>query len=235
MAKSTIHAGAPCSHTRPGSPSPLRSSVASVTCAKIAARPPGAAHTATHARTSPPGSGSHAAPSCQPRLSAMAWSTSTYASPGPVARANACATACSVRMPVVTGRRYLPSRSARARPDRSDLDRKPRGAVRDRELVVVQRVARRDQDDVDAGLLPADPPRDLEAADVRQADVEQDEVGSQLAGGGQRGRAVGGLADDGPAVALQRAARHGPEAGVVVDDEDGAGHGLILSGLPPGG
>ena len=63
--------------------------------------------------------------------------------------------------------------------------------------------------------------RDLEPLDVGQADVEQDEVGPEVARRSEAGRAVARLADHGEPVRLEQGARLDPEAGVVVDDENG--------------
>ena len=70
---------------------------------------------------------------------------------------------------------------------------------------------------------------DLEPFDVGQADVEQDEVGSEGSGGLETRQSVGGLADDLEAVRGEERARLDAEAGGVIDDEDGV-HVPIVAG-----
>ena len=75
---------------------------------------------------------------------------------------------------------------------------------------------------------------DLEAVDVGQLDVEQDDVRMQGAGGLEGGLAVHRLADHLVAVGLQQRPGAGPEAGVVVDDEDARCHASRLPSPYPG-
>ena len=63
-------------------------------------------------------------------------------------------------------------------------------------------------------------PCDLEALDVGQADVEQDEIRQEGPRSRQARGAVGRLADDVEAVGLEQGPRLEPEARVVIDDED---------------
>ena len=71
--------------------------------------------------------------------------------------------------------------------------------------------------------------RDVEAVEVREVDVEQHEVGVQLAGRSDGAEAVRRLADHVEALALQQEASGRPEGRVVVDDEDLRAHGLFES------
>ena len=75
--------------------------------------------------------------------------------------------------------------------------------------------------------------RDLEAVDVGQLDVQQDDVRQQRAGAGHGGHAVDRLADHLVAVGLQQRPGAGPEAGVVVDDEDARCHARRLPSAYP--
>jgi hypothetical protein len=63
-----------------------------------------------------------------------------------------------------------------------------------------------------------------EAAHVRQVDVEQDELGREIAGQRERSGAVRRLADDVVARVEQQPAGDGAEGRMVVDDEDTTGH-----------
>ena len=82
------------------------------------------------------------------------------------------------------------------------------------------------------GVAPssADARRDVEPVEVGEVDVEQDEVGVQLARGLEAAGAVLGLADDVEALVLQQQARRGAEARVIVDDEDLHGHTSSVPG-----
>src|ERR1051325_1734353 len=63
--------------------------------------------------------------------------------------------------------------------------------------------------------------RDVEAALIRQPELEQDEVGPELGCGAERGGAVLGLADDLETFGLEQRAGIRAEARVVVDDQYG--------------
>ena len=95
-----------------------------------------------------------------------------------------------------------------------------RAAARD-QLRRVRPVAARGEDDRGRVAVAGEPRGDVEAVEVGELDVEQDDVRAQPARLGERGRAVGGLADDLVALGLEQQPRPGAEAGVVVDDEDG--------------
>ena len=65
---------------------------------------------------------------------------------------------------------------------------------------------------------------DVESVDVRELNVEQDDVGAVSTDRGERGRAVGRLADHLVARIFEHAPRARPETGVVIDDQDGPRH-----------
>src|SRR5215218_9212846 len=92
----------------------------------------------------------------------------------------------------------------------------------------------RGRDDHDRRAGPArELLRHREAVGVGQVDVEQDDVGGELAHRTDAVRAVPRLADDGVALRLEQPARTAPEAAVVVDDEDGERHaGDRCAGAP---
>ena len=93
----------------------------------------------------------------------------------------------------------------------------------------IQRVvgARRD-DDGGAVAVGGEVQRDREAVHVGQAHVEQHDVGLQRQRRAEAGAAVGRLADDLIAVRLEHRADDRAEGGVVVDDQNGARHSVIL-------
>src|SRR5262249_40091614 len=64
-----------------------------------------------------------------------------------------------------------------------------------------------------------------------QLDVEQHDVGVELAGDAERLAPVGGLADHVEALGLEQPARYAAEARVVVDDDD-RGHVRMLAEPP---
>ena len=70
----------------------------------------------------------------------------------------------------------------------------------------------------------AEPLGQVAAVAVGKPDVDEDQVGTQLARRDQRLGAVGRLADDLEAVAFEHAPGAGPKAGVVVDDQDSLPH-----------
>ena len=70
---------------------------------------------------------------------------------------------------------------------------------------------------------------DFEALDVRQADVEEDELGSEGSGGFEAGQAVGRFTDDLEPLGREESACLNAEARAVIDDEDGV-HGRIVTG-----
>ncbi len=73
--------------------------------------------------------------------------------------------------------------------------------------------------------LETQPLSDLETVHVGQADVEQDHVGLEPQRLGDTGLAVVGAAHDDESLGLEHHPRHGPERGVVVDDDDRLVHG----------
>ena len=77
---------------------------------------------------------------------------------------------------------------------------------------------------------------DLEPVELRQHDVEHDEIDRLLAEAAQRLLAVGRL-DHLVAVALEREAQHLPDGLVVVDEQDGGGIGHVAGRFArlPGG
>ncbi len=101
---------------------------------------------------------------------------------------------------------------------------KPRARLVVEARPVCARFAARGQDDEWRRTVDRELPGDVEALDVGQADIEQDEVGPERAGGREARGAVVRLADDDEAVGLEDGARLDAEAGVVIDDEDGV-HG----------
>lgn len=70
-------------------------------------------------------------------------------------------------------------------------------------------------------MQSGEPIGDYEAIDVREADVEQEDVRPLTSGEGERRLAIGSLADDREALSLQELTRLAAKGGVVVDDEDG--------------
>ncbi len=103
--------------------------------------------------------------------------------------------------------------------------------------------ARGHKDDVDL-RRPSQDPQDLEAVEVRQPDVEQDQVGRGDRGAGAvQGVGAGvGLVDDEAGV-LEIRPQHLADAALVIDDEDASLHGGLLGcsgaqgvgGRPDGG
>jgi hypothetical protein len=61
--------------------------------------------------------------------------------------------------------------------------------------------------------------RHLEAIEVRQLNVEHDDLGAEAIRSSERGRCVFSLADDIKAFCLQERPRECPEASVIVDDQ----------------
>ena len=74
---------------------------------------------------------------------------------------------------------------------------------------------------------PGEQARRLEAVEDRHADVEQAHVGPQLAGEGDGGAAVAGLADDIDAVRLEDEAEPGAHHLLVVGDDDAQGAAAV--------
>ena len=70
----------------------------------------------------------------------------------------------------------------------------------------------------------AQAPRDLDAVDVRQPEIQQHEIGAQELGGRQALAARGALAHDVEPVGFQQRTGGATESGVIVDDENGLGH-----------
>ncbi len=85
--------------------------------------------------------------------------------------------------------------------------------------------ARRDEDDVDVRRA-THRPQHVEAVEVRQTDVEQDEVGGAAVRRERPAQRLGAGARLGHemALGLEVGAQHGADLGLVVDDEDAARH-----------
>src|SRR5215213_1839012 len=123
-------------------------------------------------------------------------------------------------------------------------DEAPRGADGDL-LAEVRPLPGRGEHDRRALAGGAQTGGDLEAVEVGKLNVEQDQVGVELADGLERRSPVLRLADHHVAVGLEHPPRAEPEARVVVDDQDGGRHAPIVlhrRGLrgtanptPPGG
>src|SRR4051812_47887362 len=88
----------------------------------------------------------------------------------------------------------------------------------------VRAVAARCEHDLRVGLHAGEARRHVESVDVRQVHVEEHELGLELGGGLQAGRAALGLPDHLEALGLEQQARARTEGGVVVHDQDGVGH-----------
>ena len=74
---------------------------------------------------------------------------------------------------------------------------------------------------------------DLEPVEVGQLDVEQNEIGLELASGAKGLDRVLGLAHDLVSLCLEQRPDAGSKAGVVVDDEDCHAHIFVRRGLGP--
>ena len=74
---------------------------------------------------------------------------------------------------------------------------------------------------------------DLEPFDVGEADVEQDEVGSEGSGGLETRQSVRGFADDLEAVRSEERARLDTESGGVIDDKDGVHVSIVAGAATP--
>ena len=81
-------------------------------------------------------------------------------------------------------------------------------------------VAARDEDDRRPAAAVRQAGGNLEAVDVRKLDVEEHELRRELGGSSKRGRTVLGLADHLEALGLEQCPGIGPEARVVVDDQN---------------
>jgi hypothetical protein len=97
-------------------------------------------------------------------------------------------------------------------------DEAERGAAGDEPAEVVA-VQARGEDRADGRVEAAEPLRDLEAVEVRELDVQQDDVGPVLPRGPDAADAGLGLRDDDEAVALEELPGRRPERAVVVDDQ----------------
>ena len=86
-----------------------------------------------------------------------------------------------------------------------------------------------DHDHVRRVELPAHRSRHLEAVDVRKLDVEQDDIGPQPCDLGQCPRSVPGLAHHDIAGLHEVRPERRAEAGMVIDQQDGAAHRGIMS------
>src|SRR5439155_3917627 len=85
-----------------------------------------------------------------------------------------------------------------------------------------------------AAVRPRQPARDLEAVEVRQLHVEEDDVGSKLSYGLDRRLAVSRLADDVELPGLEAHPCRRAKAGVVVDDQDARHVRILAYGSPNG-
>ena len=85
--------------------------------------------------------------------------------------------------------------------------------------LVLDGVAGGEEEDRDTDAVGPQPPGDLEAVEVGQHDVEDDEVGRVLLGGGQGQAAVDRLVDAESLVA-ERGGHGVDDRGLVVDDQD---------------
>jgi hypothetical protein len=83
--------------------------------------------------------------------------------------------------------------------------------------VVLAAAAGEDEDRHPA--VPPDPPTDLEPVQVRQAQVDDEQVGIRCGGQFEGFLAIGG-GDDGMAGPLERVREHCPYIGIVVHDQD---------------
>lgn len=81
-------------------------------------------------------------------------------------------------------------------------------------------VAARGEDDLDVPVPPVELQRHLEAVDVGELHVEEDDVRPELGRGRERLGAGARLADDVEPVGLEQRSRAQPESDVVVDDQD---------------
>src|SRR6185312_3445313 len=93
----------------------------------------------------------------------------------------------------------------------------------------VAAVPARGEHDLDVAAVPGDRGRDREAVGVGELDVEQDDVGRELAGGAHAVCAAPRLADHVEALRFEQRPRPGAEAGVVVDDQDAKRHAAIVA------
>ena len=109
-------------------------------------------------------------------------------------------------------------------PDSSALGTKPRAPEPGHERAEVGRVAARDEDDDRAVVVAREPGGDVEAVDVGQLDVEQDDLRLEPSGLGQRGRAVRRLSDHVEALGLEKDSRSRAERRMVVHDQDPVTH-----------
>ena len=122
--------------------------------------------------------------------------------------------------------RHATGISARiAGPDSSSFGMNPRTRLASRRGPYDAGFAARGQDDERRRPVDRELAGDLEALDVGQADIEEDEVRAEGSGGLEAGEAVGRLADDVEAVGGEEGAGLDAEARAVIDDEDGV-HGL---------
>jgi hypothetical protein len=69
----------------------------------------------------------------------------------------------------------------------------------------------------------------VKAVQVRELDVEQDDVGLQVGYGRDRRRAVGRLANNVETRRLQQRTRRRSEGGVIIDDEDRPAHAVTVA------
>ena len=124
-------------------------------------------------------------------------------------------------------------RAASAGPESSDLGTKPRAPLEPDQRAEVGPLSAGGEDNRGRAVVGRQLGGHREAVGVGEVDVEEHEVGRELADAVQRLGAVGGLPHHVVALALEQHARRRPEARVVVDDEDGRGHGGIVADLRP--
>ena len=106
----------------------------------------------------------------------------------------------------------------------SALGRKPHAGVRGEAGTVVAGLAARGEHHRRHEPVAGEPLGDLEAVDVGELHVEQDDLGAQLVHRVEGRHPVRRLAHDHVTLELEQPARGGPEPRVVVDDEDGCSH-----------
>jgi len=99
---------------------------------------------------------------------------------------------------------------------------------------VGRRLAARDQHHPRRVRHGRQPFRDNESVDVWEPDVEQDYIRLQTLNGGERRGAVRGFADNGKPLRLEQGGCRLAEAVVIVDDEHGLPHVLIVAKVASG-
>ena len=129
---------------------------------------------------------------------------------------------------IATGGGDQSSSELRHSPENSDFVMNPRAGADSSRVAIGARPAARDEDDRGAGRLRGEDFRHREAVHARQLDVQQHDLRTKAPGLLHRRLAVGGLTEDVEPVGLQQRSRAAAEAGVVIHDQDGPGHGVIV-------